>query len=42
MEGSVVIGAHSAPDFVAHAWIEHHGMPLLPPEDFTESRLLEL
>jgi transglutaminase superfamily protein len=38
----LVIGAHSRPEFAAHAWVEHHGMAVLPPEDFDESRLLEI
>lgn len=37
-----VIGAHSEPDFAAHAWVEHEGRPVLPQQDFHGSRLLEL
>lgn len=39
---TIVIGAHSRPDFAAHAWVEHLGMPVQPPEDFSEARLLEI
>jgi hypothetical protein len=38
----LVIGAHSSPEFEAHAWIEHKGRPVLPPQGFHDSRLLEL
>jgi hypothetical protein len=39
---TLVIGARSRPDFEAHAWVEHHGRPVLPPRDFQDFRLLEL
>jgi hypothetical protein len=39
---TLVIGAHSKPAFLAHAWVEHGGYPLLPREGFDDSRLLEL
>jgi hypothetical protein len=39
---TLVIGAHSRPDFEAHAWVEHLGRPLLPAQAFGESRLLEI
>jgi hypothetical protein len=39
---TLVIGAHSKPDFLAHAWVEHGGYPLLPQDGFDDSRLLEL
>jgi Transglutaminase-like superfamily len=42
IDSTLVIGAHSKPEFAAHAWLEHWGMPVQPPEDFNESRLLEL
>jgi hypothetical protein len=42
MSSTVVIGADSAPDFEAHAWLEHAGRPLQPPQRFAESRLLEI
>jgi hypothetical protein len=38
----LVIGAHSRPQFAAHAWVEHQGQPVLPRYDFGDSRLLEL
>ena len=39
---TLVIGAHSRPDFEAHAWVEHDGRPVLPPRGFQDSRLVEL
>lgn len=39
---TLVIGAHSKPNFAAHAWVEHEGCPVLPPQDFYESRLVEI
>jgi hypothetical protein len=39
---TLVIGAHSRPDFAAHAWVEYDGRPVLPRQGFHESRLLEL
>jgi hypothetical protein len=42
IDGTVVIGAHSSPEFEAHAWVECQGRPLLPPLEFYESRLREL
>lgn len=42
ISSALVIGAHSRPEFAAHAWVEHCGRPLLPTEGFSESRLLEL
>jgi hypothetical protein len=38
----LVIGARSAPDFLAHAWVEHAGAPLLDPGDGSFGRLVEL
>lgn len=38
----IVIGAHSAPEFEAHAWVEHGGLPVLPTQGFADSRLIEL
>lgn len=38
----LVIGAHSTPQFEAHAWVEYQGRPVLPPGDFLQSRLHEL
>jgi hypothetical protein len=42
IDSTLVIGARSNPDFAAHAWVEHRGVWLLPPEGFLESRLLEI
>jgi len=39
---TLVIGAHSRPNFAAHAWVEHCGRPVLRPSGFNESRLLEI
>ena len=39
---TLVIGAHSRPEFEAHAWVEHDGRPVLPPRGFLDSRLVEL
>lgn len=39
---TLVIGAHSRPEFAAHAWVEHDGRAVLPPRGFQDSRLLEL
>ena len=39
---TVVIGAHTDQSFAAHAWVEQGGRPVLPPQGFFESRLLEL
>jgi hypothetical protein len=38
----LVIGARSAPDFLAHAWVEHAGAPVLDPGDGSFGRLVEL
>jgi Transglutaminase-like superfamily len=38
----LVIGARTAPDFLAHAWVEHDGVPVLSPEDDRFGRLVEL
>jgi hypothetical protein len=38
----VVLGARAAPDFTAHAWVEHHGVALLPHRDYAAGRLTEL
>lgn len=39
---TLVIGAHSQPDFTAHAWVEYGGVPVLPHHGYRGSRLLEL
>jgi hypothetical protein len=38
----LVIGARTAPDFLAHAWVEHDGIPVLSPEGDAFGRLVEL
>lgn len=38
----VVLGAKAAPDFTAHAWVEHRGVALLPHHDYAAGRLTEL
>lgn len=38
----LVIGARTAPDFLAHAWVEHAGTPVLSPEGDSFGRLVEL
>jgi len=38
----LVIGARTAPDFLAHAWVEHDGVPVLSPLDGSFGRLVEL
>lgn len=39
---TLVIGARAAPDFIAHAWVEHRGDAVLPPGDGSFGRLVEL
>jgi hypothetical protein len=39
---SVVIGVSAAPEFVAHAWVEHAGRPVLPAYEGAFARLVEL
>ncbi|HEY2767350.1 MAG TPA: lasso peptide biosynthesis B2 protein [Solirubrobacteraceae bacterium] len=38
----LVIGARPAPEFLAHAWVECSGQPVLSPGDGSFSRLVEL
>lgn len=38
----LVIGARSGPDFLAHAWVEYRGRPLLSVEGGSFGRLVEL
>lgn len=42
IEAKLVIGARSGPDFLAHAWVEHAGEPVLDPGDGSFGRLVEL
>ncbi len=39
---TLVIGARAAPDFLAHAWVEYAGDPVLSPGDESFGRLVEL
>ena len=39
---TIVIGVRSGTAFAAHAWVEHYGEPLLPPERYKFERLIEL
>jgi hypothetical protein len=38
----LVIGAQAAPEFLAHAWVEYDGQPVLSPGDESLGRLVEL
>jgi hypothetical protein len=38
----LVIGARTDPDFLAHAWVEYDGRPVLSPGDGAFGRLVEL
>ncbi|HWY90155.1 MAG TPA: lasso peptide biosynthesis B2 protein [Solirubrobacteraceae bacterium] len=38
----LVIGVRAAPSFLAHAWVEYDGVPVLSPGDGSFSRLVEL
>jgi len=38
----VVVAARAEPEFSAHAWVEHDGVPLLEPGSPAHKRLLEL
>ena len=38
----LVIAVRADPDFLAHAWVEHGGEPLLLPPDKSFARLVEL
>ncbi len=38
----LVIGARAAPEFLAHAWVECDGQPVLSPGDESLGRLVEL
>jgi hypothetical protein len=42
VEAKLVIGARTSPEFLAHAWVEHEGEPVLHPGDDTFGRLVEL
>jgi hypothetical protein len=38
----VVFAVRAEPDFAAHAWVEHDGVPVLPPASPEYKRLIEL
>lgn len=42
IEARLVIGARTAPEFLAHAWVEHEGAPVLSTEGGAFGRLVEL
>jgi hypothetical protein len=42
IEAKLVIGARTVPEFLAHAWVEHDGEPVLDPGDDSFGRLVEL
>jgi len=42
LQSVVVLGVRAEPDFAAHAWVEHDGIPVLPPGSPRYQRLLEL
>lgn len=42
LQSVIVLGARVEPDFAAHAWVEHDGVPVLPPGSATYKRLIEL
>lgn len=42
ISGTLVIGAQSATDFAAHAWLEHAGRPVQAPGEFAAARLVEM
>ena len=42
ISATLVIGTRPAPDFLAHAWVEHDGDPVIDPGDDSFGRLVEL
>ena len=38
----LVLGVRSKPEFSAHAWVEHGGLPLLPAGEYEQGRLAEI
>lgn len=42
IQAKLVIGARTTPEFLAHAWVEHAGNPVLDPGDDSFGRLVEL
>jgi len=42
LQSVVVLAACAEPEFAAHAWVEHDGVPVLPPGSANYQRLIEL
>jgi hypothetical protein len=42
IDSKLVIGARAQPSFLAHAWVEHAGHPVLPAGEDSFGRLVEL
>lgn len=42
ISAQLVIGTRTSPDFLAHAWVEHDGEPVLSTGDGSFGRLVEL
>jgi hypothetical protein len=42
IQAKLVIGARTEPEFLAHAWVEHDGTPVLDPGNGSYGRLVEL
>lgn len=42
IQAKLIIGARTTPEFLAHAWVEHDGTPVLDPGDGSYGRLVEL
>ncbi len=42
IQGKLVIAVRPEPEFLAHAWVESHGQPLLSPAGGSFARLVEL
>jgi Transglutaminase-like superfamily len=42
ISAELVIGTRTDPVFLAHAWVEHEGQPVLPPGDGSFGRLVAL
>jgi hypothetical protein len=42
IQAKLIIGARATPSFLAHAWVEHDGNPVLPVGDGSFGRLVEL
>jgi hypothetical protein len=42
LQSVLVLAARTEPTFAAHAWVEHDGVPLLPPGSDDYQRLIEI